>query len=111
MKHNTIREYNTKNYTVRIAALKEFDLDLSWDEDGETAQKIEDGEYIAFCAHATVIHRATGAILANDYLGNCVYRDFDDFRQPGGYFQSMVRNVVKEARTNYHKMSLGQLHQ
>jgi hypothetical protein len=111
MRHNTIREFNTKNYTVRVAALEEFDLDLSWDEDGTTAKGIEDGTYIAFCAHATVVHRATGAILANDYLGNCVYNNLRDFEKNSGYFQDMVHTVVKEARTNYHKLSLGQLHE
>lgn len=76
---NVMREFETENYIVRATAEEEFDLDLSWDEDGSTLAGLNSGEFISFCAHVEVIHKPTGAVLGEDYLGNCIYRSFDDF--------------------------------
>jgi hypothetical protein len=124
-----MREFRTKNYIVRATAEEEYDLDLSWDEDGETAKALERGELIAFTAHVQVIHRPTGAVLGDDYLGNCVYKSFEDFMDHrecarynreleakgevgrcGSYFADMIHEAISEARGNYSKMELGQLH-
>jgi len=118
-----IREFHTKNFRVTVEALPEYDLDLSWDEDGETAKGLESGELIAFCAHAYVVHRPTGQILAEDFLGNCVYKSLDDFmdhrecgkqnrewEKPGktgrcgSYFSDMIAEAIGEARKQLVKM-------
>lgn len=75
----TIRQFHTENFRVVVEALEEDDLDLSFDETGETARKLDAGDLIAFCAHAYVEHKPTGTILGEDYLGNCIYKDLDDF--------------------------------
>lgn len=127
---NVMRQFQTKNYTVRISAQPEFDLDLSFDDTGEVAQRLDRGELIAFCAHVQVIHRPTGAVLGEDYLGNCVYESFDEFMDHrecakqnreyaargeagrcGSYFAQMIGEAIGEARKNYSKMQLGQLRQ
>ena len=116
MTYNTIREFRTKNFTVRVVAEPDYDLDLSFDESGEVADKVESGEYVAFCAHAYVVG-PNGETLADDYLGGCIYESYDAFmdhracgRQNreneaqgktgrcGSYFVDMVHEVCTEAR-------------
>ena len=117
MDYALIREFKTPNFRVVVRAEEENDLDLSWDEDGQTAEGLNNGTYVAFCAHAYVQHRETGAILANDYLGGCIYKsiaEFEDHREcgkqtaklraegssaiVGSYFADMVKTVCQEAR-------------
>ena len=76
-KIGTIREFKTKNFHVVVDAVEEFDLDLSWDEDGQTREGLENGTLIAFCARARVFLR--GKEIASDYLGNCIYKSLEDF--------------------------------
>jgi hypothetical protein len=72
-----IREFKTQNFHVKIDAIEESDLDLSWDEDGYTKRGLEDGSLIAFVARARVYFR--GLEVSSDYLGGCVYKSLDDF--------------------------------
>ena len=114
-KIGTIREFKTKNFHVVIDAVEEFDLDLSWDEDGSTREGLENGTLIAFCARARVFLR--GSEIASDYLGGCIYKSLEDFadhkecgkqnaefeRQGvagrcGSYFSDMIATVCDEAR-------------
>ena len=73
-KIGTIREFKTQNFHVVVDAVEEFDLDLSWDEDGSTRRGLENGTLIAFCARARVFLR-----VASDYLGGCIYKSLEDF--------------------------------
>lgn len=112
----TIREFRTKHFSVIVDAIDEDYPDLSWDETGETQDKIESGEYILFCARARVIHVDLGEI-GSDYLGNCVYESlesFEDHRECaaytrelrksgnnavcGSYFADMVAESIRQAR-------------
>ena len=90
-----IREFQTPNFTIRVEAQPEYDLDLSWDETGETRNMLERGEWIAFCAKASVIHH--GAEIATDYLGECIYRNLEEFAS-GAYCRDMISIVCAEAR-------------
>lgn len=124
----TIREFNTLNYKVRVLAEAETDVDLSWDDTGHVAEQLDRSELIAFCAHVKVIHTPTGAVLGEDYLGQCIYKDFDDFMDHrecgiqnrkyesqgergrcGSYFSDMIREAIGLARQNYKAMRLGKL--
>ena len=111
----------TRAFTVRVDALPEEDLDLSWDDTGEVARDLESGRYTAFCARAQVLD-AEGRVLAADYLSNCISGSFAEFgsshrgpdplnrnssimRAARGsntvichYFPDMVRIVCREAR-------------
>lgn len=128
MRDNVMREFHTPNYIVRATAEEEYDLDLSFDEDGSVRDGIESGRFIVFCAHVEVIHRPTGATLGEDYLGNCIYESFDDFMdhracgrqnrkwakqgksgQCGSYFSDMIHEAIAEARKTFPKAQLGQL--
>jgi hypothetical protein len=98
--------FQTKNYTVAFDVLPEEDLDLSWDETGVTLKRLMSGQYVAFVAHVTVTH-ASGALMGDSSLGNCVYESPEAFmnhrgvracKNSGSYFSDMVREAIAEAR-------------
>ncbi len=113
--------FKTRNFTLRLDALPEDDLDLSWDDDGAVARGLETGRFVAFCAR-TQAFDAEGRLLAADYLGNCIYECLEEFgsahrdadplnrnssimRAARGqntvichYFPDMVRGICREAR-------------
>ena len=114
-KLGTMRTFKTKNFTVVAEALEETDLDLSFDENNEVRAQLEDGALIAFCAHVEVFYR--GESVGEDYLGGCIYKNFDDFMDHkecgkqnkkyakegksarcGSYFSDMIRAAIAEAR-------------
>lgn len=92
-----IRKFETKHFMVIVDAIVEQDLDISYDETSETQDKLDSGQWVAFCASARVIHKATGIELASDYLGNCIYSSYREFRY-GGCCSDMVHTVCDEAR-------------
>ena len=117
----TIREFHTSNFTVRVTAEEDYDLDLSFDDDGSVREGLESGEFIAFCAKAAVYYKGTE--LATDYLGGCIYRSLAEFMDHkecgkqnkeyaakgergrcGSYFADMVHTVCEEARKELHKL-------
>jgi len=80
----TIREFETENFRVVVDAIEETDLDLSWDENGETLRGLESGRLIAFCVRARVFLNSTGQEIGSDYLGGCIYESlsaFEDHRE------------------------------
>jgi hypothetical protein len=88
----TIREFKTKNFHVVVDAVEEIDLDLSWDEDGQTREGLENSTLIAFCARARVFLR--GIEIASDYLGGCIYKsleDFEDHKECGKQNRETIR--------------------
>jgi hypothetical protein len=117
---NVMREFTTRNYTVRVSAEEEWDLDLSFDETGRVLKQLERGDLIAFVAHVEVIHKPTGMVIGEDYLGGCIYKNFDDFMDHracgkqnrkwakqgkegrcGSYFAQMIGDAIAEARESY----------
>jgi hypothetical protein len=111
----TIREFHTRNFKVIVDALPEDDLDLSFDETGEVARKLDNGTFIAFVARARVLFH--GSIVGTDYLGGCIYESLDAFQDHrecgkqnrkwerqgktgrcGSYFHDMIREACAEAR-------------
>lgn len=117
---DNIYRFDIGRFTVVVNARPAMDLDLSWDETGETREKIESGELVAFDAQAAVF--LNGAKIAEDWLGGCIYESTADFveghRDPDPmnrnssimraergdnvaichYFPDMVRTAVKQAR-------------
>lgn len=82
----TIREFKTRNFTVRVDAVEDNDLDLSWDDTGEVASKLDSGDLLAFGVIVKVYHRPTGIELGEDSLWNCIYESpkaFMDHRECG----------------------------
>lgn len=105
----TVWSFKTKHFQVIV----DYDYDedsqpTDWDETGETAAKIASGEWAQYVFRARVIERATGNVLATDYLGDSIYENPEDFRdhvgargKHGSYFTDMVREVINGAREEY----------
>lgn len=102
MNTETIWQFRTANFRIAYEVFPEYDLDLSWDEDGETRDRLERGLLVAFVAKVAIYWQ--GREIAADYLGNCIYENAEDFRDhfggKGSYFSDMVRSAVREARRN-----------
>lgn len=120
MYRELIWAFDTARFSVRFYAEEERDLDLSWDEDGTTREGLESGEFVAFVACVEV--KLDGRTIAEDYLGQCIYRSAQEFceghrdRDPMNrncslmraahgenvsichYFPSMVATAIAEAR-------------
>jgi hypothetical protein len=96
----TIYAFRTRNFCVKVESLPEYDPDLSFDESGEAAEMIERGDWLCFSVRASLSFRDSD--IAEDFLGNCIYENFHDFRDNIGnknsYFSNMVRQVIKEGR-------------
>lgn len=117
---DTIYRFKIGRFEVRLNIQPAMDLDLSWDETGETAERIERGELIAFDAQAAVF--LNGALIGADYLSGNIYESAQDFisghRDPDPmnrncsimraergenvavchYFPGMIREAIREAR-------------
>lgn len=108
----TIWTFNTANLRVAYVVAPEDDCDLSWDDDGSVREGLNTGKFICFVACLRVIHRPTGAVLGEDYLGQCIYESADAFIDHrgckangyGSYFSDMVHEAVTEARKNLRKL-------
>ena len=122
MRHRigTIREFNTRNFTVIVDAIEEDSPDFSFDETGEVSTKVESGEWICFCARARVLIH--GREIGTDYLGNRIYENVEDFedhrecgkqnrsyelegtaRRCGSYFSDMIHEAISRARKTLKK--------
>ena len=117
MRH-TIWQFETRNFCVQFNTRPDDCLDLSWDEDGSIARDLESGELCAFVAEVRILFRGTE--VGTDYLGGCIYKAPEDFRdhlkvrqyerklseergEPvhvGSYFSDMVREAIRTARGN-----------
>lgn len=113
---SNIWRFETAQFVVTVDAIEEYDIDLSWDEDGEVARRLNSGELEMFAVRARCVHKGTG-MEAEDYLGGCIYETPDAFRDHmacgrerretgrnvGSSFSDMVRSVVAEMRANVAK--------
>ena len=107
----TMRTFHAGRFTVRAAIEPDYDVDLSWDETGETADKLMSGEWQAFQTKVWV--ELDGDEIAADYLGGSIYADPREFftehlgckaKGYGSYFPDMVRQAISEARQTVRDM-------
>ena len=95
-------------YTKEIGHIKGIDLTfralredipigdtLDIDDGKEVIEKLEAGELVYFCAE--VVGSKNGIKLSSDYLGACIYKDYEEFLNGGDYIDDMKKTVVKEA--------------
>lgn len=105
MHWETMWKFHTKRFSVSWQIAPDFDLDLSWDDDGSIRQGLDSGFYTAFMSRVVVL--LDGNEIGVDYLGGSIYENPAEFRdhigikkQPhcGSYFSQMVRQAIAEAR-------------
>ena len=94
---DTVWTFNTKSFQVSLEFGPEYDLDLSFDDDGSIREQLERGTLFAFVARVAV--KWNGATVGEDYLGGCIYATESDFMRYG-YFRDMVRCAIADARRN-----------
>lgn len=121
-----IRMFHAGRFTVCVDALEDCDFDTAH-MDPETAADmrdgIESGRYIRFTARAYIMF--DGLLLAEEFLGGCVYADYSDFMDHfgiraksrkaseeagrpvcyGSSFADMVHAVIEEARATLRKLA------
>lgn len=116
--------FETANFVIRAMCEPDFDLDLSWDDTDETAEKLASGEYTAFQTTVTVETKSIGGrpslTLGSDSLGGSVYANPSEFfvehvglaaksradgRHYGAYFPDMVREAIAGARKRLSEFS------
>jgi hypothetical protein len=91
----TIRKFETQNFRVVVDAIEEQDLDLSFDDTGEVARKLDSGIFVAFVARARVFLKPISQELSSDYLGGCIYESlgaFEDHRECGIQNRKNLKN-------------------
>jgi hypothetical protein len=107
---NNVWKFETARFAVSLDWEYEESPDLSWDETGETQDKIESGEWGCFTFRVRVT--CDGREVGTDYLGNSIYADPKEFRDHlglaakcradgrryGSYFSDMVGNAILETR-------------
>lgn len=69
--------FETANFVIRATIQPDEDIDMSWDEDGETREKLNSGEYQAFATIVTVAHN--GLVLGESSLWGSIYTKPEDF--------------------------------
>jgi hypothetical protein len=104
--------FKTAKFIVRAYIEADCDVDASFDETGETQDKLNSGEYEAFGTVVEVL-TATGIKLGESSLWGSIYeRPADFFKEHiglaaksradgcnyGSYFPGMVREAITEAR-------------
>lgn len=105
-----MRTIKAGRFTVTAAIEPDYDLDLSWDDSGETADKLNSGEWEAFQTKVAVY--LDGNEIAADYLCGSIYADPRDFFTEhlgsagkwGSYFPDMVRSAIGNARITLREM-------
>ena len=102
---DTMWEFKTASFIIRWEIEPCQDLDLSWDETGETAENIENGLWTAFDSKISVSLKYQNIELGSAYLGQSIYENPGDFRDHvgskgkwGSYFTDMVSEAIHEAR-------------
>lgn len=99
-----LRKFSTARFTVTLDYTWEDCPDVSWDETGETADKIASGEWGNYIFRVLVL--CDDREVAVDYLGNSVYADPADFGREhigargkyDSYFIDMVHQAIDETR-------------
>lgn len=100
----TMWTFKTKRFTVKWEITPDDDCDTSFDDTGETADKIASGEWQCFVSRVSV--ELDGRVIGEDWLSGSIYANPADFRDHigmnarghGSYFSDMVREAVREAR-------------
>ena len=105
----TLWSFNTAHFRVTWDIAPDDDCDTSFDETGETAEKIASGEW--FCFVSRVLVTLDGREVGCDYLGGSIYAEPREFRDHigargkyGSYFTDMVGEAISEARKNVAAM-------
>lgn len=102
--HEVMWTFRTARFEIQWRIYPCHDLDLSWDDTGETRENLESGFWRAFDSEMVLL--LDGEEIASDWLCDSVYENPSDSRDHigmknrfhGSYFSDMVREVCREGR-------------
>lgn len=79
---------------------EEEPLDLSWsgEHQDRIVWQLENGDLVRFLVSAHIEFEGL-AIGKPDHLGDCIYKSFNDFLQPGDCAEDMTMEALENART------------
>lgn len=107
----TLWKFNTKNFTVRLCI--EDDVLSTSGMDRALAKKcrenVDSGEWTCFQSVVEVVHRPTGLVIGEEFLGGSIYAEPKDFRDHfnmtakghGSYFFQMAKGAIAQARKRF----------
>lgn len=103
--YETIKTEDTQGFHI-VFSVRPEDMhprDSFETEDIEDiCRKIDSGAYVWFIARVEAYRH--GVLLATDYLGGCLYDNYQDFLSDG-YYEDMVSNVIAEATQTIEKLA------
>lgn len=99
----TIWRFETARFTVTLDVAPEDQPDLSFDDTGETQDKVARGIWGVYLFRTRVL--LDGREIGCDYLGHSIYENPSEFRDHigargkyGSYFTDMIHSAIGEAR-------------
>lgn len=108
MKHyETIKTEDTQDFHIVCSvAYEEIHPRDSFDDSchdvDEICQKIDSGEYVWFMVRVEAYRH--GILLGTDYLGGCLYNNYQEFLNDV-YYEDMVYNAIFDAKHNLSKLA------
>lgn len=108
MEWEFVWQFQTANFRIMWDIAPEQEPDFSFDDTGETAEKVASGVWTCFTSRVTVLYLPTLQTLGVSYLGNSIYENPRDFRK-SGYLLDMVREACAESRrmlANLHSIHI-----
>lgn len=106
----TLRTFRTPNFDVIAEIRENNDVDTSFDETGETLEKLRSGEWQAFGVEVIVYFR--GLEIGSDSIWGNIYAKPEDFMDHrgmnasghGSYFSDLIRTAIRDARHTLRAM-------
>ena len=95
MKIGTIREIKLRNVCVSFDAVEDYDADLSFDDTGDVRRRLNNGDLVCFCLRVRIF--VCGTIMAESFLGECIYERVAEVVE-SGHARDMLREAVCECR-------------
>jgi hypothetical protein len=99
---------DTAGFHLTLEALVEYTpladtFDDSVDDLAQLAVDIEAGKYLYFCARVSAYKH--GVLLAQEYLGCCLYESLQQFHDASDYYADMVDTAIEQARAKLQELT------
>lgn len=99
-----ILEFEEEHIPVRGNVCASGDDEFDKQEEDKIIERLENGDYFAWCC-VHMIARWEG-FEGHDYLGGYTYKDEDDFKQEGGYYEDMKVQALSDLNQRIHDMAM-----
>lgn len=90
---------------IYFTPLQEYDMSFEhWDEclKNDTIKLLASGDLVVFVAKVTA--KKNGIHLCDEYLGQCIYKDFDEFASMDGYCDDMKQAAHENGKVELERI-------